>query len=472
MIVYDCVVIGSGSGGALAFYELTKLGKSVLLIEEGIYDSTLVNSTKNVSLLNRALYRSGGLRPAIGLPSITIGEGVAVGGSTEVNGGLFWRLPTHTIRAWEKSHAQVDLAQIMESFDYIEDLLGVMYEPMIDSGNIDSKLLSDGARNLGWRVSPARRIVKGCQRHNMCASGCPSGAKQSMSRSLIPKAKIAGGEILTGHKVTKIIVSSSEKVKIESKSLGHLYSHFAKEVVVSCGAIETPRLLMKSNLIERSITRISYHANLKIIAEFEEKVNARNGTIFTSQVQEFIDEGILFMAANLNQSYLAMASSGISNSLFTQLLQKIDHLGLYTCQIQTGGGLYDYPIMRSGNVLRAKLSDEDCLRIKRGLLLNCTALFSSGAVSLLLPIKGSKPVYNLNSAKDLIETSELRTFTITTVHIMGSLPLSHSNQIINPKSGQLKLTNKVRILDASILPTNIGESPQGTIMALVYNLLK
>ena len=50
------------------------------------------------------LYRDGGLTPFLGNPAIGFGEGVALGGSTVVNGGLLWRTPEFILSEWSEKN--------------------------------------------------------------------------------------------------------------------------------------------------------------------------------------------------------------------------------------------------------------------------------------------------------------------------------------------------------------------------------
>ena len=55
-----------------------------------------------------------------------------------------------------------------------------------------------------------------------------------------------------------------------------------------------------------------------------------------------------------------------------------------------------------------------------------------------------------------------------TVHTMSSIPL-FTNNIIDNNARHLDFKN-LYICDSSILPENIGQSPQGTIMAFAYEI--
>jgi choline dehydrogenase-like flavoprotein len=72
-------------------------------------------------------------------------------------------------------------------------------------------------------------------------------------------------------------------------------------------------------------------------------------------------------------------------------------------------------------------------------------------------------------AKVLLSKKHLK-FSISSVHAMSSLPMGTSNKNLVNTSGQLGNFKNLYVADASILPTTIGESPQGTIMAIARNM--
>ena len=95
---FDYIVVGSGAGGSSIFNELVFQNKEVLLIEEG-HDFSNQKSIQENGIANSLLekYRNGGVTPVLGNPSFTFSEGVGLGGSTEINGALFWRTPSNIL---------------------------------------------------------------------------------------------------------------------------------------------------------------------------------------------------------------------------------------------------------------------------------------------------------------------------------------------------------------------------------------
>ena len=123
---FDYIIVGSGAGGSSIFSELALQGKEVLLIEEGTdFNNQISNKEKRIanSLLEK--YRNGGVTPIFGNPSFTFSEGVGLGGSTEINGALFWRTPSDILSEWIEKYKLDSIKGIHEHFEYYEKVLGM-----------------------------------------------------------------------------------------------------------------------------------------------------------------------------------------------------------------------------------------------------------------------------------------------------------------------------------------------------------
>lgn len=474
---FDIAIIGSGAGGSTAFVEFSH-NKSVILIEEGVYDANAI-SNLSISESLSLLYRDSGVRPALGSPSVAIGEGKCLGGSTEINGGLFWRPTERILDYWsDNGLSYVKSPMFREIFEELEHELGVKTEELSGLENQDSKILLDACLKEGLRIVPAQRAVTECKRRNLCPSGCPSGAKKTMSRTLIEKGKNANGQTLTGWRVIEIIPrkanvklilkSSDEKTDCKLKSVT------ANEIILSCGSIESRRLLQQSKIIKQKLGQISFHANLKIVAEFSKSIKSERGTIFTHQLQHFIDDGFLLMASNFNKHYFSLAATTMSVKDYIDYQAKMDNLAIYTLQFKPITKLMDLQILKDHFQLFVHFKKDDIFLFKKYLSLTSKLLFESGAKSLKLPFYNAPIVSNYEDARRQIDTVKRSKFSISTVHLMSSIPLPSqiNKKPIIDKWGRLLVDPRIRVLDASILPSNIGESPQGTIMAIVRLLIR
>ena len=94
------VVVGSGPGGSITALNLLKSGFDVLLIEKG--DVIIIRDLQQYSYDEMYLkYKNAGLNVTLGSPRINYVEGSCFGGGSEVNSGLYHRLPTDKLIEWK-----------------------------------------------------------------------------------------------------------------------------------------------------------------------------------------------------------------------------------------------------------------------------------------------------------------------------------------------------------------------------------
>src|SRR5215207_6975397 len=100
----DVLVIGSGAGGAVTAARLARAGRRVTVVEEGPWvDADALEPFSLEEMV--AKYRHHGLAAALGNPAIAYAEGRCVGGSTEINSGLYHRLPGALADSWRHEYA-------------------------------------------------------------------------------------------------------------------------------------------------------------------------------------------------------------------------------------------------------------------------------------------------------------------------------------------------------------------------------
>ncbi|HEX6419086.1 MAG TPA: GMC family oxidoreductase N-terminal domain-containing protein, partial [Acidimicrobiales bacterium] len=103
-LVTDVLVVGSGAGGAITAAALASAGRTVTVVEEGPWvDPDALEPFSLDEMV--AKYRHHGLAAALGSPAIAYAEGRCVGGSTEINSGLYHRLPGALASEWQASYA-------------------------------------------------------------------------------------------------------------------------------------------------------------------------------------------------------------------------------------------------------------------------------------------------------------------------------------------------------------------------------
>ena len=100
----EVLVVGSGAGGAVTAALLAEAGRTVTVVEEGPWvDPDAIEPFSLEEMVTK--YRHGGPAAALGTPSVGYAEGRCVGGSTEINSGLYHRLPPDLAEEWRRTYA-------------------------------------------------------------------------------------------------------------------------------------------------------------------------------------------------------------------------------------------------------------------------------------------------------------------------------------------------------------------------------
>src|SRR5260370_5581073 len=182
----DVLVIGRGAGGAAPPAPLAAAPRDVPVVEEGPWidpDALQPFSLEEMA----AKYRHRGLAAALGNPAIAFAEGRCVGGSTEINSGLYHRLPAALAESWRNEYRIDEFnPETLDSYaQRIENELTVSRLPGAPPPS--SALLELGATKLGWQGVEHARVFR------YDAAG--RGVKQTMTRTLLPRAVDAGATV-------------------------------------------------------------------------------------------------------------------------------------------------------------------------------------------------------------------------------------------------------------------------------------
>ena len=195
LVETEILVIGSGAGGATTAAMLAEAGRSVLVVEEGPWVDPDEVEPFSLQEMERK-YRHQGSSAALGAPPIAYAEGRCVGGSTEINSGLWHRLPAELAARWRDVDAVEDFddATLDRYASLVEGWQSVGRMPTAPP--LSSALLERGAAKLGWRSMEFPRVFR-------YETG-DRAVKQTMARTLIPRAVAAGATVQPGCRVIKI----------------------------------------------------------------------------------------------------------------------------------------------------------------------------------------------------------------------------------------------------------------------------
>jgi len=458
------VVVGTGAGGATTAAELAQAGIDVIMIEEGGYHTTESFTAESVRAL-RTLYRDGGGGFTLGRPSVLFAEGRCVGGSTVVNGGMSWRTQARVLARWSEEVDGVTERDMDPYFAEVESRLHVALQDPETIGR-DSELLKAGAGALGWRIVSNRRNQLHCAGSNNCNNGCPTGAKQSMLLTNVPRALAAGARLYTECRVLRI-TDSGVFCRFAG---GQKLTVRAKVVIVAGGAIQTPALLRRSGISSPSRQlghNLAMHPNANVIAFFDEDVTGWHGVHQAFQVREFMSDGIILTANNLAPPMLAAMMPGHGREL-GELMVDYNRVVTAGPMIEDTGRGRVRTVPGAGPLLFYHLTDHDTARIVRGVELTAEVMFAAGARRVILPFDGLPPAHTLGEVKGMLARPVRRqSMRLYSIHLMGTARMSEDPRrgVVN-SFGEFHGRSGLFVADASLFPTPTGLNPMETVVAL------
>ncbi len=471
--------------------ELAAAGVDVVIIEEGGYHPTESFQARTMRAL-RTLYRDGGGGMTIGKPSVVFAEGRCVGGSTVVNGGMAWRTPPHVLDRWAANERIKGLGEndMAPFFAVAEERLSVGPQDPETIGR-DSELLKAGADARGWRIVPNQRNQLHCAGTNNCNNGCPTGAKQSMLVTSVPRALAKGARLFADCRVDRITMSAGKRATgVEARFLrpgrpatpgrpeiprraasqrpGPKLTVRAKVVIAAGGAIQTPALLARSGLKSPQLGRnLSMHPNAMLVAYFDEEVTGWHGVHQAFQVREFMAEGIILTANNLAPPMLAAIMPGHGRGL-GDLMAGYNHIVTAGPLIEDEGvgRIRDAPGF--GPQVFYRLTDETAARVTRGVLLTAEAMFAAGARRVLLPFDGAPEMRGPEQVRRLLDHNvPKQVMRLFSIHLMGTARMSEDpRRGVTDGHGGFHGVDGLMIADASLFPGPTGLNPMLTVIAL------
>ena len=469
----EILIVGSGAGGSVVASRLASAGKKVTVLEEGSLPDPLAVG-ESLAKSTAKYYRSAGAIPFLGPFTFPFGEAKVLGGGTHINGGLLWRTPRRILDVWANSFD----GSVFSSSSWEESENRVMLDLSVNTdvnadpaANQDSWLLNHAASELAWKTVPVPRAVIGCENYNRCATGCPSGAKQSSLKNYLKSAQAMGAQILPNAKVTKINHSRGKATSVIVDLNGKSQTFEFKTLVLAAGATQSPLLLKKNRISKLAGKSFEFHLNFKVIARFSDAINASNGTIFTHQIQEFEDQRILLMSSNFQSAYVAMGLADLEDHERAEYMRDLKKLGIYVAMVQphVKASLHSFLDQTFG---LWSWGSGDFTLVQDALIRLCEVLFQARAIDLVLPMRAVGKVNSFAEARKAILRARPSDLSGISVHgmsgcRMGDRPLT---SVVN-LDGLVWNTKNIYVCDSSTLPSSTGESPQGTIMTLAHELV-
>lgn len=250
----DYVVIGGGSAACIVAGRLAEHGYSVLLLEAGesaeAHPETLTADGFKYAFANDATMwpRMSSPLPAMGRKYLGTGRGM--GGSGSVNGMVYTRGDKHDFLTWPAGWQWDDVLPAFEAIEaklqprprpptamvqrFIQACtsLGMREETGLNTGNLSGKV---GANDMNYAGEQRRSSYRAFIQEFLAAQ--PAAAQRL--------------HIITGAQVERIEFAGQTATAVHYRKDGRAaQATVGKEVILTAGALETPRLLMLSGVGE------------------------------------------------------------------------------------------------------------------------------------------------------------------------------------------------------------------------------
>jgi choline dehydrogenase-like flavoprotein len=444
------LVIGSGPGGAITAALLAEAGRDVIIAEEGRclpLDSREAFGIEEMS----QKYRSGGLNPALGRPSIALAEGCCVGGGSEINSALYHRTPDEILELWRAQYDVRDCGpeEMEPHFRYCEEALSVALMP--GQTPAASRKLAEGADVLGWRAAETPR----CFRYE---NG--SGVRQSMSKTFLPRAISAGARLAAE---SRVLLLDRQHGRWHATLATGAAIH-ADAIFVCGGAVETPALLRRSGITRNVGNTLALHPTVKVAARFAEEINHRHLGVPVHQVREFAPRMSLGCSIS-SLPYLMLGTVDYPEHR-DMIRAEWRRMAVYYAAI-TGPAVGTVRTVAGNALVRYQLSEEDLRQLSLGLRRLAKVLFAAGALELYPSISGMPPLRSEDDVSRIPAELPAERTSLMSVHLFSSCPMGENRARCAADSfGRVHGAPDLYVNDASLLCTAPGVNPQGSIMAL------
>ncbi len=468
----EVVVVGTGAGGAVVAKELAERGVAVLLLEEGEYFQRK-DFVRRSMPATRRLYKQGGLTGVVGNCVIPIPLGRSVGGSTTINTGTCLRAPDWILERWQSEHGLTDFTpeHLGQFYDKVESTLEV--GPASEKANgAPAKVVAEGCDALGWSHFPVPRNAPGCDGQGVCQWGCPTEAKRSMNVSYVPMALERGAQLVTGLKVDRILVQGGRAVGVSGHAVanGKTLRVRARGVVLACGSMATPALLLKNKLANGSGQvgkNLTIHPATGVSALFDRDIRGFAAVPQGHGVDQFHKDGILILGAGAPLDMGANMFPYVGDR-YMDLMQRYGRVASYGVMVEDGpngrivlgpGGV-PVPLYRLGKHERRLLA--------RGSAAVARIFRAAGARQIFTEIKGHEELSTLED----IERLERSCPSPLDIIMIAFHPLGTCRMGVDPEKSVVDSYHETHdvpglyIVDGSVVPTSIAVNTQLTIMAL------
>ena len=218
------IIVGTGAGGGILAYELTKNNIPVTIIEKGPY----IDSKDAFNYYDK--YSD----------SVDLLTTTCIGGASIVAMG-------NMVRALDEELHEFGI-DLSDAYEYVENLVGVH---QLDDSHIGkgTQAFLDAGHELGLKTLKMPKAIReeDCIQCGKCAFGCPADAKWS-GKDFVDEAVENGATLICDAEVVSVISEDGKACGVTYIKDNNEESVYADRVILSAGAIGSTLILRNSGI--------------------------------------------------------------------------------------------------------------------------------------------------------------------------------------------------------------------------------
>jgi choline dehydrogenase-like flavoprotein len=295
------------------------------------------------------------------------------------------------------------------------------------------------------------------------------GVKQTMARTLLPRALGAGATIVADCRVERLrtrggrVVAARCTRRLPDGHVEHLTIR-ADHVVICGGAIQTPALLQRSGIRRGVGGGLKLHPTIKIAARFPSPLDHQG--VPMHRVTEFSPHLTIGGSAS-RRGHIALSLSDSSGD-YADALANWESVFVYYAAIRSEGTgrVVALPGARAP-LVTYRLTDGDLSRLTRGLIHLGEVLLAAGATELYPSVVGGRTVRRPDELLSWWDAVSPKTANLMTVHMTSTVRMGEDRALAAADSfGRVHGFANLRVNDASLVPDAPGVNPQAAIMTI------
>lgn len=410
--------------------------------------------------------------------SLTVARGKSVGGSTTVYTGVTFRMPPQSFDRWRSHGIPWSYEDLQAEYQALEEEISAHELPdaMVNENNW---IFQRGCTERGLPVEKIKLNIKDCKECGFCNLGCRYGAMQNAMTVYWPKALADGVQLLAHCELKKLephrayfLLSKEGLFQNRFVPAGKLCVE-ARVIVLSCGAMATPRILLKTPFLPKlsGLGRgLQTHPATMIFGLAPQKISNTRGFPKTFFTDAFVSEGVLLETAFYFPFVTARLLPGIGRRHFA-LMQKYHQMACILC-LTHGPKREGNGFIQRGKQFRFHfcVEKETQKKLCRGVQESAKIFFAGGceaAMSSLID-EGVLSSWQAGDVEKKIEPEifQKKFLSVSSAHPQGGCALGTGEDAVCELSGQVRGVPHLYVADASLFPECTVVNPHLTVMLL------